>query len=80
VTEKIRTLIADELLVDEDEVTPKGHLVNDLGGDSLDCIELIMQVETEFDIEIDDEEAEKAVNLETIVAVVMEKLEAVEKL
>lgn len=56
---KIRTLICDELGVDEAEVTPNARFIDDLGADSLDTVELVMRFEEEFGIEISDEDAEK---------------------
>ena len=53
--ERVKNVIVDQLSVDADEVT----FVDDLGADSLDVVELIMGLETEFDIEIPDEDAEK---------------------
>jgi acyl carrier protein len=55
---KVKRIIAAQLLVDDDEVTPGANLKDDLGADSLDVIELVMQVEEEFDLEIPDEDAE----------------------
>ncbi|MDD6484695.1 MAG: acyl carrier protein [Clostridiales bacterium] len=57
--EKVRAVIVDQLGVDEDSVTMEASFVDDLGADSLDIVELIMGLETEFDIEIPDEQAEK---------------------
>ena len=57
--EKIQEIIASQLGVDAEEVTPEASFVDDLGADSLDTVELIMALEEEFDIEIPDEEAEK---------------------
>lgn len=57
--EKVRDVIVDQLGVDADEVTMEASFVEDLGADSLDVVELIMGLETEFDIEIPDEDAEK---------------------
>lgn len=57
--EKVRGVIVDQLGVDEDDVTMEANFVDDLGADSLDIVELIMGLETEFDIEIPDEDAEK---------------------
>lgn len=56
--EKIRTVIVEQLGVDEDTVTLDSSFVDDLGADSLDIVELIMGLESEFDMEIPDEEAE----------------------
>ena len=57
--ERVKNVIVDQLSVDEDEVTLEASFVDDLGADSLDVVELIMGLETEFDIEIPDEDAEK---------------------
>ena len=56
---KVKRLIVDQLGVDEGSVTMDSSFVDDLGADSLDIVELIMGLETEFDLEIPDEEAEK---------------------
>lgn len=57
--ERVKSVIVDQLGADESAVTPEASFVDDLGADSLDIVELIMGLETEFDIEIPDEEAEK---------------------
>lgn len=59
VFEKIKGLVADQLNIEEDEITMESSFLQDLGADSLDIVELIMAFEEEFDIEIPDEEAEK---------------------
>ncbi len=59
IAEKIKKIIVDKLGVDESEVTSEASFTNDLGADSLDTVELIMEFEKEFDISIPDEEAEK---------------------
>ena len=56
---KVKSIIVDKLGVDEKEVTPEASFTNDLGADSLDTVELIMEFEKEFDISIPDEQAEK---------------------
>lgn len=56
---KVKQIIVDKLGVDEAEVTTEASFTNDLGADSLDTVELIMEFEKEFDIAIPDEEAEK---------------------
>ena len=59
VTTKVKAIIVDKLGVDESEVTPEATFTNDLGADSLDTVELIMELEKEFDITIPDDQAEK---------------------
>ena len=56
--DKVKEVIIDKLGVDEDTIKTEAHFVNDLGADSLDTVELIMEFEEEFGIEIPDEEAE----------------------
>ena len=55
---KVKAIIIDKLGVDESEVTNDASFTNDLGADSLDTVELIMELEKEFDIQIPDDEAE----------------------
>ena len=59
VAEKVKSIIVDKLGVEESEVTPEASFTNDLGADSLDTVELIMEFEKEFNIAIPDEQAEK---------------------
>jgi acyl carrier protein len=59
VAEKVKTIIAEQLSVDEEEVTNDASFVDDLGADSLDVVELVMAFEEEFGIEIPDDDAEK---------------------
>ena len=56
--EKVNAIIVDNLGVDAAEVVPEAHFTNDLGADSLDTVELIMEFEKEFDIQIPDDKAE----------------------
>ena len=59
VDEKVKQIIVEQLQVDEAEVTPSASFQEDLGADSLDVVELVMQFEEAFDLEIPDEDAEK---------------------
>ncbi|HLO56664.1 MAG TPA: acyl carrier protein [Saprospiraceae bacterium] len=59
IAEKVRKIIIDKLGVDESEVTNEASFTNDLGADSLDTVELIMEFEKEFDVSIPDDQAEK---------------------
>ena len=59
IASKVKAIIVDKLGVDESEVTIEASFTNDLGADSLDTVELIMEFEKEFDIAIPDDQAEK---------------------
>ena len=59
IADRVKAIIVDKLTVDENEVTPNAEFSKDLGADSLDQVELIMEFEKEFGITIPDEEAEK---------------------
>ncbi len=72
VAERVKKIIVDKLGVDETEVAPEANFIQDLGADSLDTVELIMEFEKEFDVSIPDEQAEKI----TTVGQAVEYLEA----
>jgi acyl carrier protein len=59
IAERVKQIVAEQLGVDEDQVTNEASFMEDLGADSLDTVELVMALEEEFDIEISDEHAEK---------------------
>ncbi|HBX51289.1 MAG: acyl carrier protein [Bacteroidetes bacterium RIFOXYA12_FULL_35_11] len=59
IASRVKAIIVDKLGVDENEVTPEASFTNDLGADSLDTVELIMEFEKEFNIAIPDDQAEK---------------------
>lgn len=63
VAEKVKSIIVDKLGVELSEVTPEASFANDLGADSLDTVELIMEFEKEFNLSIPDEAAEKIVTV-----------------
>ena len=60
---KVKSIIAEQLGVGEDEIKPESSFIDDLGADSLDIVELVMAMEEEFEVEIPDEEAE---NIKTV--------------
>lgn len=72
VFEKIQEIIAKELNVSLDKVTMDTHLVDDLGADSLDAVELIMALEDEFGLEVDDEAAQSMKYVKDLVQYVEE--------
>ena len=63
ITQKVKSIIVDKLGVEESEVVNEASFTNDLGADSLDTVELIMEFEKEFDIQIPDDQAE---NISTV--------------
>lgn len=70
ITSRVQAIIVDKLGVDESEVKPEATFTNDLGADSLDTVELIMELEKEFNITIPDDQAEKIVTVGDAVAYV----------
>lgn len=67
VLEKIKPILASQFDVDEDSITPETRLVEDLEADSLDVVDLVMNIEDEFEVEIPDEDVE---NIKTVGALV----------
>ena len=65
--DKIKSIVVDQLGVDESQVTEDASFVDDLGADSLDTVELIMAFEEEFDIEIPDEDAQKIKTVKDVI-------------
>ena len=65
--DKIKNIISEQLGIDVEEINMESSFVDDLGADSLDIVELIMALETEFDLEIPDEEAEKIATVSDVV-------------
>ena len=63
---RIVEIIANQLGIEEDDVTAEASVIDDLGADSLDVVELVMALEEAFDLEIPDEEAEKITNVQNI--------------
>lgn len=65
--ERVKKIIVDRLDVDESEVVPEASFREDLGADSLDVVELVMELEDEFEMEISDEEAEKISTVQEVI-------------
>ena len=72
---KVKAIIVDKLGVDEESITPESSFTNDLGADSLDTVELIMEFEKEFDITIPDEDAEQIATVGDAVSYLQERVE-----
>ena len=71
--EKIKSIVADQLGVDEDQVTEDASFIDDLGADSLDTVELIMAFEEEFDVEIPAEDAQKIKTVKDVIEYIESK-------
>ena len=72
VSDKVKSIIVDQLGVDEAEVTPDASFVDDLGADSLDTVELVMAFEEEFGCEIPDDAAEKILTVKDAITYIEE--------
>lgn len=71
-TERVKELIAEQLGLQPEDIRPECSFVDDLGADSLDLVELLMAFSDEFDIEIDDEEAENIVTVADVLEALRE--------
>ena len=74
VFEKVKKIVAETLNVEEDKINLETSLVEDLGADSLDAVELIMALESEFGLEIDDDSAQQAKTIGELVAYIESRL------
>ena len=72
--ERILKIIAEQLGIEESQVTPEKKIVEDLGADSLDTVELVMAFEDEFGIEIFDEDAEKCSTVQEVIDMLTPRL------
>ena len=71
--EKVKEVLVEAINVDEDMITMEANLKDDLGIDSLAAVELSLELETEFDVQIEDEELEKLVTVQDIIDIIKEK-------
>ena len=74
IASKIKAIIVDKLVIDESEVTNDSNFMSDLGADSLDTVELIMEFEKEFDLQIPDDDAEKITTVGEAIKYIEEKV------
>lgn len=70
IEERVTDIVVEQLGLEREKVKPESKFVDDLGADSLDTVELVMELEEEFDIEIPDEEAEKITTLKEAISYV----------
>ena len=73
IEERVKTIICDQLAVEPEKVVAAASFIEDLGADSLDIVELVMQMEEEFDLDIPDEDAEKIKTVGDVVKYVSSK-------
>lgn len=76
VFEKVKKILSEQLEIEEDKITIDSNLVEDLKADSLDIVELIMDLEQEFDLEIPDEDLPKVNSVRDVVEYIENKLGA----
>jgi acyl carrier protein len=76
IEDKVRAIIVEQLDANADEVVPEALFVEDLGADSLDLVELVMQMEDEFDVEIPDEDAENIRTVQDAINYVQQHIDA----
>jgi acyl carrier protein len=73
IEERVKTIICDQLAVEPEKVVTGASFIEDLGADSLDIVELVMQMEEEFDLDIPDEDAEKIKTVGDVVKYISSK-------
>jgi len=76
IAERVKQAVVDALGVDEEEVTPDARIVDDLGADSLDVVQLALQLEDEFDLEIPDADAHGMATVQAVIDYVTRRCEA----
>ncbi|MBW3625047.1 MAG: acyl carrier protein [Armatimonadetes bacterium] len=74
--DRVKKVVAEQLQVDPEQITPEASFIEDLGADSLDVVELVMALEEEFDVEIPDEDAEKLGTVGAAVDYINQKTES----
>ena len=73
ILEKLKNNIVDQLGVENEQVVPEANFIDDLGADSLDIVELVMAIEEEFDIQIEDADAENIVTVKDVIEYIKNK-------
>jgi len=72
VEERVKEIVAEQLGIEKEKITPEASFIDDLGADSLDTVELVMALEEEFNTEIPDEEAEKITTIQQAIDYIIE--------
>lgn len=72
--EKLRVMLAEQFGVEEEKITEESSFIDDLGADSLDIVELVMNIEEEFDIQVEDSDAERITTVKDVVEYLRENL------
>ena len=75
IEERVTNIICEQMGASRDKITPETSFVNDLGADSLDTVELVMEFEDEFDVNIPDEDAEKIQSVGDAIRYIKERVE-----
>lgn len=75
IAEQVKQIVVEQLSVSEEEVVPTASFVDDLGADSLDVVELVMELEEKFDLEISDEDAEQIATVGDAVRYIEERVD-----
>jgi len=68
ILEKVKSILSEQFDIEEDKINPETRLIEELGADSLDVVDLLMSIEDEFEVEVPDEEIENMKNVEDIVS------------
>jgi acyl carrier protein len=76
VEERVKAIIVDKLGVPIEKLIPQAHIVDDLGADSLDLVEIMMALEEEFDLEMTDEEAERLLTISDMIEYAEDRVKA----
>jgi acyl carrier protein len=74
IEERLTAVLLEILDVEEEDITPTGHLINDLGASSVDLVEIVAGVENEFDIDISDKDAQKIRTVQALIDYVKERV------
>ena len=74
IKEKLKKILANELKIESEDINDDSHIINDIGAESADMINLLYNIETEFNIEISNEEADKNLTIQKMTNLIKEKM------